>query len=270
MNNEKLLYYYICFFMIYSFLGWCIEVIYATIKTRKFVNRGFLNGPLCPIYGFGVVIIVALLGKFKENTIQLFIYSTILVSTLEYIVGFVLEKLFHHKWWDYSNMKFNLGGYISLVFSLLWGGGCVVILKYIQPIIEGLVYKLPIIIGYPIIIVLVICLIIDTVMTVLSINGLNKRLRRLEEIAIKLKHISDELGENIYDKTTSLLDKNDKLRVKLENKRANKLELLEEQNDILREKKSIHNRLLKAFPKMRSTKFSNALEKLREYREENR
>ena len=267
MNEENLFYYYLAFFMIYSFLGWCVEVIFATIKSREFSNRGFLNGPLCPIYGFGVVIIVAFLGDYRDHLVQLFIYSTILVSALEYLVGFILEKLFHHKWWDYSGMRFNINGYISLVFSILWGLACVIILRYIHPFIEALVLKVPLTIGHVIVASLVVLILIDTYVTVFSVIGLNRRLKRLEDIAGRIKELSDELGENIYETTSNILDKNDEIKTRIEKGRETLNNLRNEESILLKQRKITHRRLLKAFPSMKSPRFERALKKLRQNKE---
>ena len=98
-------YYDILFsFFIYGFLGWCSEVAFAAFKQHSFVNRGFLNGPICPIYGIGVTVVVASLQPYVGNLILLYITSTILVTFLEWLTGFLLEKMFHHRWWDYSEM----------------------------------------------------------------------------------------------------------------------------------------------------------------------
>ena len=107
-------------FIIYAFIGWCAEVSYAAVNRGIFVNRGFLNGPYCPIYGCGVVIVVTVLMPLKDNLFLLFVGSVVLTSVLEYITGFLLEKVFHNKWWDYSNLPFNLHGYICLKFSIYW------------------------------------------------------------------------------------------------------------------------------------------------------
>ena len=264
MNSENWFYYYISFFMIYAFLGWCVEVVYATIVTRKFLNRGFLNGTICPIYGFAVITILSLLGPFKDNIVKLFIYSTLIVSALEYVVGFVLEKIFNHKWWDYSDKQFNLNGYIALRFSLMWGLACVLVIRYIHPIVEMLVLKIPKVVGYPVLSILIIALLIDIFITVMSINGLNKRLSQLEEITFKIKSISNELGGNIYETTNNILDRNDKLKEKIDKKREDLDELLYRQKKLIKEKKITHSRIIKAFPTMKSEKFSEALRKLQE------
>ena len=113
-------YQLVFFFFIYAFLGWCTEVIYACVNSGKFVNRGFLNGPYCPIYGFGVVAVVMCIYPAKDNLHVLFFGSVILTTALEFITGFILEKIFNEKWWDYSDEHFNIKGYICLKFSLMW------------------------------------------------------------------------------------------------------------------------------------------------------
>ena len=107
------------------------------------MNRGFLNGPVCPIYGFGVVIVVLCLTPLMENTLLLFLGSVLLTSLLELGVGFALEKLFHQRWWDYTNEPFNLGGYICLRFSLAWGLACLLVMEIIHPSVLWLIRHIP-------------------------------------------------------------------------------------------------------------------------------
>ena len=107
MSDLSVLFYFACFyFVIYAFLGWCCEVIFAALKTGKFVNRGFLNGPVCPVYGFGMLLVIGmqvfLLGS-SDNIFTLFAGSFVLTSAIEFLTGFVLERVFHDKWWDYSD-----------------------------------------------------------------------------------------------------------------------------------------------------------------------
>ncbi|WP_041701767.1 putative ABC transporter permease [Gottschalkia acidurici] len=258
MTQDIMLYQYIWFFTIYAFIGWCTEVIYATVNTGKFVNRGFLNGPVCPIYGFGTVILVYFLTPVKDNLIILFLGSVILTSLLEYITGFILEKLFHHKWWDYSGEPFNIQGYICLKFSLLWGLGCILIMKVIHPIINRFVMDIPKFFGYPLVLFILLIFIVDAYVTVVSIYGLNRKLDQLEDITIKIKELSDELGENISGRTHTILEKNEKLKI-----RFNELRL--KQKEVLKERQLIHKRLIKAFPNMKSNRFYEALEKLKKH-----
>ena len=114
-------YFLILYFFTYGFLGWCTEVAYATAKQKRFVNRGFLNGPVCPIYGVGVSVVIYFLTPVSGNFFFLYLSSTVLVTVLEGLTGYFMDKIFHHKWWDYSNQPLNIGGYVCLIFSLVWG-----------------------------------------------------------------------------------------------------------------------------------------------------
>ena len=131
------------FFASYAIMGWIAEVIFAALRTGKFVNRGFLNGPLCPIYGFGVVAVVLALWPVKDNMILLFAGSLILTSALEFITGLILEKVFHDHWWDYSKEPFNIKGYVCLRFSIMWGLACVMVIKVLHPLVESGIGILP-------------------------------------------------------------------------------------------------------------------------------
>ena len=90
-------------FFIYGFLGWCAEVAFAATQEKRFVNRGFLNGPICPIYGIGVTVVIIALEPYAGNLAVLYVVSALLVTALEWATGLLLEKIFHHKWWDYSD-----------------------------------------------------------------------------------------------------------------------------------------------------------------------
>ena len=114
------MYYLLWFFFIYAFLGWCTEVCFVALKTGTFVNRGFLNGPVCPIYGFGALVVLTALEPLRDHLLLLFLGSMALTSLLEYLTGLLLEKLFYQRWWDYSDEPFNVGGYICLRFSLIY------------------------------------------------------------------------------------------------------------------------------------------------------
>ena len=119
---------YIILFFAFSFLGWLMEVMMVILKERKIVNRGFLIGPYCPIYGFGGLIMTLLLQNIKNNPILLFLLSLLICSVLEYETSYVMEKLFHARWWDYSNRKFNINGRICLTNMIAFGLlGCLII-----------------------------------------------------------------------------------------------------------------------------------------------
>lgn len=112
------------YFAIYSFAGWCGEVVFATVRHGKFVNRGMLHGAYCPIYGFGLITVIVCLTPIKDSWLLLFAGSAVLTTVLEFITGFVLDKLFGRRWWDYSDKKFNIGGYICPQFTVVWGLAC--------------------------------------------------------------------------------------------------------------------------------------------------
>ncbi len=129
-------------FLFYSFLGWIAETIYCSVLQGKFVYRGFLNGPLCPIYGFGAMFVIYLLKPFANNIFILFIAGVIITSSLEYFSSFVLEKIFHMKWWDYSKNFLNLNGRICALNSSLFGILSVFAVRKLDPFTSNLVGKL--------------------------------------------------------------------------------------------------------------------------------
>lgn len=121
-------------FIIFSFVGWVSEVLYVGIFfEHKFVNRGFLHGPICPIYGLGGLSILLLPQQLYSTWVPLFFASMIFGSVVEYISSWILEKLFHTRWWDYSHYKFNLKGRICLLNSLLFGAMGLLIIHFVQP-----------------------------------------------------------------------------------------------------------------------------------------
>lgn len=199
-------------FIIYAFIGWCTEVSYAALDRGIFVNRGFLNGPYCPIYGCGVVIVVAALTPLKDNLLILFAGSFLLTSILEYITGFILEKVFHNKWWDYSNKPFNLHGYVCLKFSIYWGLACTFIMDVIHPIIYKGITMIPHILGVVLLCIIMSAFVVDCGVTVTTILKFNKRLKVMDEMAAKIHKLSDEIGENIYENVTTAVEKSEEFQ----------------------------------------------------------
>ena len=199
-------------FIIYAFIGWCTEVSYAALDTGKFVNRGFLNGPYCPIYGCGVVIVVAILTPLKENLLILFAGSFLLTSVLEYITGYILEKVFHNKWWDYSDKPFNIKGYVCLKFSIYWGLACTFIMDIIHPIIYAAIRFIPFVLGIVLLSIIMCVFAADCIITVTTILKFNKRLKVMDEMAASIHRLSDEIGENIYENVTDVIEKSEKFQ----------------------------------------------------------
>lgn len=187
-------------FFLYAFLGWCTEVSYAALRTGKFVNRGFLNGPVCPIYGCGVVVVLAGLEPLKGNFVLLFLGSVVLTSALEWATGFVLEKLFRQRWWDYSDKPFNLGGYICLEFSVMWGFACLFVVDILHPSIEFFIRLIPHTLGWALLGLFSAVMAVDLAATVRTIAKINRQLDQIDQLAQRLRTASNEFGENLADR----------------------------------------------------------------------
>lgn len=259
---EYSLFEYLWFFMIYAFLGWCLEVSYHVVKSKKFINRGFLNGPVCPIYGVGMVILIFFLTPLANNFLLLFIGSVLLTSILEFITGFILEKVFDDKWWDYSQEPFNIKGYICLTFSIAWGLGAIFIFDIVHPMIAVLVSFLDNTIGYLLLILISGCFIADFIITVFGIFEIKRKLKILEEIAENLRAYSEDVGEHIYKGMTLAIKTKENLKTKFDerkleiednlNESKQKIEELKTKyENIKKEKGFVHKRLEKAFPNIR-------------------
>lgn len=240
------------YFLIFGFIGWVAEVVFAACNHGKFVNRGFLNGPICPIYGAGVVLIDVCLRGISDNFLLLFLGSVVVTSALEFVTGYVLEKFFHTKWWDYSGMKYNIKGYICLSFSLLWGVGCTFIIRMVLPFIDGIIGLVPDTVSYIIFGISFAALAADFVITVSAIAGLDKQFRMLREITDELKEISDILGKNLAE---GVIDVREKLDTPEHEKTREELlermeSLKEKYNDSMEHMGAVRHRILKAFPNL--------------------
>lgn len=136
-TSKDIIIEYIIYFFIYSFLGWIMEVIYALFIHGHFVNRGFLFGPICPIYGFGAIILIMTTKKLYKRPVLKFIIATVSFTVFEYLVSLILEMLFGLRWWDYTNDFLNIQGRVSLLYSIFWGVIGVIVLEKIHPFIQN-------------------------------------------------------------------------------------------------------------------------------------
>lgn len=298
-------------FFVYAFLGWCTEVSFAALTSGRFVNRGFLNGPVCPIYGVGVVIVLFFLEPLRKNTVLLFVGSVLLTSLLEWLTGFVLEKIFHQRWWDYSNEPFNLGGYICLRFSIAWGLACLIVVDIIHPSIVWLIHLVPHTLGLILLALFSAGMLVDLAATVRTIARMNRQLTQLDELAGRIKALSNELGENLAERVIDAAERGNDLKedfqenledVKdaLVQRREDLQENLDDVKDALAQRRMQYQmdqaerqelrqqdlaelrakleealnrpifgqrRLMRAFPRMRSTTHTQALERLRQWME---
>jgi len=187
-----------CMFFIYAFLGWILEVIYYGIDEGRFINRGFLNGPLCPVYGIGFYGVILILEKIKFNFFLLFFGSMAICTFVEFWAGYILFKIFKMRWWDYTDEKLNLWGFICPKFSLYWGIACSFGIYVLHPSVLWFLGKMPewlkiLVLGF-----LSIILVCDIVATVCALIGLKKRILIIGGISGEMKVISDKIGGGIY------------------------------------------------------------------------
>lgn len=207
------LYQVFAYFLIYSCLGWCLEVIYAAVTTGNLINRGFLNGPVCPIYGFGMVIVLFALTPLSHSLLLLYLGGVLLPSALELVGGWALYKLYHTRWWDYSDYPFNIGGYICLEFSLLWGVGTLIVMKLVHPIIADAVALIPPLVGLILMFLLYAIYAADTIATAFAASDLARDLDALEKVADSMHAVSDAMTELLGTNAMAMDQKMDESRL---------------------------------------------------------
>ena len=185
---------YFLLFISYAFLGWCMEVTCKFIQYKKFINRGFLIGPYCPIYGWGALAITILLKRYMEDPLVLFVMSTIICSIIEYLTSYFMEKKYHARWWDYSNKKFNINGRICLETLIPFGILGVAIMYGTNPILFKLYNQIPQLVINILTVILFIGFIVDNIISSNIISSINVEENKLikdntEEITEKIKQV---------------------------------------------------------------------------------
>ena len=266
-------------FFLYGCIGWCVEVVYAAVKEHKLVNRGFLCGPICPIYGFGMVGLVysvqliPLPDSGSMSAVSIFFIGMVLTTAIELVGGWVLYKLYHIRWWDYSKMKYNLSGYICPQFSLLWGLGSVLMIKVVHPLLARGSNPMPFRVMLILDIVLLIIFVVDVIVSTAAAIGLNKYLSEIDELRARLRVTSDKLttvlGTGAMTADTVLDEQKLQLALAKLEGRENTAELRAEATARvaeLREKLAAVDRhplstrrLLRAFPDMKSLNYAETL-----------
>ena len=194
---------YFILFMIYSFIGWCMEVLTVLIPKKKFVNRGFLIGPYCPIYGYGCLLIIILLKNNLYDPLALFLKAIVICSLLEYFTSFFMEKLFNARWWDYSNKKFNINGRICLETMLPFGILACLVMYVLNPFFESKINLLPDLAVLIIAGILFVIYLVDNVVSFKIISGFSKTVKKVakdstEEITNKVRSVLKQ--KNILNK----------------------------------------------------------------------
>ena len=175
------------YFIIYSVLGWCMETIYCSVAERRLVPRGFLYGPLCPIYGVGVLMMICWFQPLMGNPVLFYVVATVCMSTWEYMVGWFLETTTHMKYWDYSQYRFNLHGRICLWVCLVWGILSFLVLYFIHPKVAEQVAKLPLIPRYVLDGFFLGVLVADTIATVYQLVRASQMLEQLKRTGMELR-----------------------------------------------------------------------------------
>lgn len=286
-------------FIIYSFAGWLMETILVSTQSKEFINRGFMNGPFCPIYGTGALAVYFFLTPIKSNIILVIIFGGIVATIIEYITSAVMEKIFNAKWWDYSDKKFNLNGRICLSISICWGFLSAFMLYVLQPILFNFIGKIPKLAGEIIGTVIIGYFACDITITVFNILSINSKLEaisrireefheRLEELVLfssrkdfyeKIKLHNFKNSEYLNEFKISLEkeiekyynEKHELYNEKRENLESTINELktrLEKRAEYFKRVNPIEKRIFKAFPNIKSTKFSDDMAEIKEYLKE--
>ncbi len=238
----------ISYFVVYSFLGWCIESLYKTVIEKKPINSGFLYGPCCPIYGFGALIMLIFLKNFSNNITLLFIVAFLVLSIWEYIVSWLLEKTFKTKYWDYSNYKFNVRGRVCLLNSCFWGILGVIFTTLIHPPIQNLINTVPKELLIYINIILFAIILVDYIFSVIKVYNINVSINLLNDVTKNIKQEFEKLKEYAGNKAK-------------ESERLQRvIEELKEKQEVIKAKLEKQTaRLRKAFPTMKSLKITEFL-----------
>lgn len=254
---------FLCF-IAYSFLGWLCETVYCSVPKRQFVNRGFLNGPLCPVYGFGALLVIVLLAPWAKSVPLLFVSGLLITSALEYITSVLLEKLFHIKLWDYSGKLLQINGRVCLKNSVLFGVLSVLLMRLVHPFVLDMLARLPEAAAAWISAVTLLLLAADilvSVRTVVQISGKLAELHRLfEEIREKNRAYKEMLQQSLDEKRESVreqqLERLEALRTRIR-AATGRHRFLQKNSHLLQ------RRFLNAFPNAKSIRFPEAMKRLK-------
>ena len=222
------------YFLVYSVGGWMLEVIFHGVTMGKVVNRGFLNGPVCPVYGFGVISVLAmatLLGAGNTEAVEhvatwkLFLGGMLLATAVELIAGFLLDKLFHARWWDYSDLPMNFHGYICAEFSLAWGVAIAFVVSVLQPHVRKLTVDLfPEKLGWLLLGACYLVYLLDLILTVLTLARINRELAEIDNLSHGLRAVSDGMTRIIGTSAVQVGEKMEEGKTFAEQKAASVVE----------------------------------------------
>ncbi|MEG0075370.1 MAG: putative ABC transporter permease [Eubacterium sp.] len=263
------MYYNCCllftYFFLYAIIGWCCEVVFCSIPKKKFINRGFLNGPYCPIYGVGAIVIVSILGPYIDDPVSVFFVGIVSTSIIEYVTSWAMEKLFHAKWWDYSDKAFNINGRVCLRNSLLFGVMSLAVMYLVHPFVEDIIadfskFWLEVAATF-----FAVLMVSDVITSTLETLNFKNKINRVSELATS---VTDDLKDKGIETKTQITEKlSDAKSIKthlLEKSKDNIQQHIENLNTKLSEKATLrrysHNRIINAFPNMVSKEDPEAIE----------
>lgn len=200
---EKLIYDQLWIFFVYSFVGWVIGTILAAYRRKKFVDVGFLYGSYCPSYGICGVLFFILLHELHDQWFFMFLGGAIISSFVVYMTGFFLQKIFHHKWWDYSRKRFQFGSYVHMPYTILWGLMAIICVEFIEPTLLNAVHLIPSSIGEILLIIMGVVMAVDFVGTITGILSTRSRVKKgvIKEVSENMQRTADRLGMRISEWT---------------------------------------------------------------------
>lgn len=185
------------FFVIYGVVGWCAGVAVAAFRKKAFVNTGFLNAPFCPIYGFGAVAFSLVLPELSHRLFFLFLGGMIIAAFITFVTGFLLERIYHRRWWDFTKSRFQFEGYISLPYLVVFGLAAVISIRFTNPFITNLLNLLPLWLGKIILIVIYVLIAIDFSGSAAVVFRLRSRAKQFSEVTDNLQKVSSSFGNAI-------------------------------------------------------------------------
>lgn len=197
MNETHLISTWLLYFFVYSFIGWVWESCYVSILQRKWVNRGFIKGPFLPLYGSGAIVLLLVSQPFTDNLVKVYFAGVIGATILEYITGALMEALFKVRYWDYSNQKFNIKGYICLSSSVAWGFFTILMTEYIHPFVVKLLSYVPPLVQNIALIVITVSFSYDFIMAFKNALQLRFLLEKLAAARSELLDLTDKLENTI-------------------------------------------------------------------------
>ena len=249
-------------FIMFSFFGWVSEVLYVGIfHEHKFVNRGFLYGPICPVYGFGGVVILLLPPSLYHTWIPLYFASMILCTVVEYLVSWIMERMFHARWWDYSHYKFNINGRICLLNSVLFGFMGLGVIHFVYPYMLQLLDWLGAFVTKTSSDIIGIGLGIDMVATIRKLVDFSATMEKIKTFSESLRdHYGNEIwfrGDSFAEMLASVKEQADANKDKINQSVLEKIERFQNARNKAAESFMAH------FPTMKSIQYKEELEHLK-------